>query len=395
MRAGCDRHIQYEWRKRHSLTSFRPGRLAAAQATENYSMKLFNIILTATALLILCVPCKAFQERGGRETSTGHEPPTVTPPSPPPPATPKSTTRTRTTKRKSAEKKREDRRVQPTPSVLSIYIAPSDSTIILEGVEYRAENGSFIRNGLRPGTYKIIAQRNGYQHESYQVSLEPGRNLPLNISLEPLAGILNVTPTVADSETKIIELATNRHVGTYLGSARNVELPPGRYQILVSKEGYLTTRHEVLIQPAEPVFLKPSLDLLPKPSSSSARQSRRPSFRPDSATQVETSVSGKFIVVVLTGRSGDMANALGAIDVTLAVGSQIGALNVSGMLTGYPCQVDFVRLKNVAEYSFIEPPGAANQWARAVVRIRPKESKRPVQFLINWKSLQNTSAAEP
>jgi hypothetical protein len=279
--------------------------------------------------------------------------------------------------------------------VLSINVAPPDSTIILEGVEYRAENGSFIREGLRPGTYKISAQRNGYRYQDYQVSLGPGRNPPLSISLEPLAGILNVTPTIADAETRIIELETNRQVGTYSGRARNVELPPGRYQILVSKEGYLTTKREVLIKPAETVFLEPSLDLLPKPSDPSARQSWRPSFRPDSAMQVETAVSGKFIVVVLTGRSGDTANALGAIDVTLSVDSQIGALNVSGMLNGYPCQVDFVRLKNVAEYSFIEPPGAANQWARAVVRIRPKETKRPVQFLINWKSLQNTSAAAP
>jgi hypothetical protein len=48
-----------------------------------------------------------------------------------------------------------------------------------------------------------------------------------------------------------------------------------------------------------------------------------------------------------------------------------------------------VRLENVAEYSFVEPPGAANQWARAVVRLRPKESKRPMHFLINWKSLRS------
>jgi len=107
---------------------------------------------------------------------------------------------------------------------------------------------------------------------------------------------------------------------------------------------------------------------------------------------VQTSVIDKFIVVVISGRSGDTSNAVGAIDIKLTAGDGVSAY-VSGMLTGFPCQVDLIRFENVAEYSFVEPPGVANQWARVVVRVRPKSSNRPLHFAINWKTLGSVRAA--
>jgi hypothetical protein len=182
--------------------------------------------------------------------------------------------------------------------------------------------------------------------------------------------------------------------GAYSGLAQHVELPPGRYQVFISKEGYKTMVRDVTIEPAGNVSLEPSLIPLPKPAATVRRT--EPPFQRDYAMQAQASFEGKFVVVVLAGRSSDAVNALGAVDITLRVGGgQAQVINISGMLTGYPCQVDFVRLENVAEYSFVEPPGAANQWARAVVRLRPKDSKRPVHFLINWKSLRSAVSDRP
>jgi hypothetical protein len=110
-------------------------------------------------------------------------------------------------------------------------------------------------------------------------------------------------------------------------------------------------------------------------------------FRPDSEMRAQTSVEGKYVVVELGGRSGDTSSPFGAVDVTLTRSGQVWTVNVTGMLTGHPCQFDFVRLENVAESTFAEPPGSGNQWGRAVLRIRPKDSKRPIRFLINWKAL--------
>jgi hypothetical protein len=343
-------------------------------------MNTFTFILSAVVLLAMAAPSRAVQTRGGRESSPVKEP------NRPPHVGSKGThpTRPRGSGNSAAGTGGGDRKSTPSTAAFSIRITPADSIIRLQGVEYRAENGVFARGGLAPGKYTIVIHRDGYRDKDYGISLGPGDDTPLSVSLEPLSGILNVAPLIAETEIDIIETATNKHVGVYSGQARRVALPPGRYQVFISKEGYKTTVREVAIEPAANVYLEPTLAPLPRPAAA-------PPFRRDYATQTQISQEGKFVVVTLTGRSGDTINALGAINITLSAGGGRAQItNVSGMLTGYPCQADFVRLENVAEYSFVEPPGTANQWARAVVRVRPKDSKRPIHFLINWKNLRNT-----
>ena len=238
-----------------------------------------------------------------------------------------------------------------------------------------------------------MVQREGYERQTLQISLEANTNTPLKIVLKLITGVLNIGPTVPGCDISVLDLETNALVGTYSGQVRNLELPPGRYQILVSKEGYRAVVRDVSLKAASTILLEPSLEPLPTAPSRTTRNTGEPRFRPDAETQVQTSVSGKYIVVVLKGRSGDTSNTLGTIDIRLTASDGASAY-VSGMLTGYPCQVDLVRLENVAEYSFVEPPGVANQWARIVVRVRPKSSKRPVHFAINWKHLGNVRALE-
>jgi hypothetical protein len=222
--------------------------------------------------------------------------------------------------------------------------------------------------------------------------LEPDTNTPFNVVLKKLTGVLNVEPTVTESQIDVLNAETNALLGSYSGKARNLELPPGRYQILVSKEGYRTVARDVLVKAASTTVLEPSLEQLPKPPAPNTRRTDEPRFRPDTVTRVQTSVIDKFIVVAINGRSGDTSNSVGAIDIKLTAADGVIS-DVSGMLTGYPCQVDFIKLENVAEYSFVEPPGIANQWARIVVRVRPKSSKRPIHFAINWKNLGSVRGA--
>jgi hypothetical protein len=238
-----------------------------------------------------------------------------------------------------------------------------------------------------------MVKREGYEPQILQISLEANTNTPLNIALKVITGVLNIAPAVPGCDISVLDAETNALVGKYSGQARNLELPPGHYQILVSKDGYRAAVRDVSLKAASTILLEPSLEHMPKAPSHTTRNTGEPRFQPDAKTQVQTSVSGKFIVVVLNGRSGDTSNALGTIDITLTASDGANAY-VSGMLTGYPCQVDLVRLENVAEYSFVEPPGVANQWARIVVRVRPKSSKRPVHFAINWKNLGNVRALE-
>ena len=317
-----------------------------------------------TLLLLLCVSGSGFQERGGREAP------------PPPRGGGSGHGGTRTPKQK------------PKANLL-VNVTPADSTITLNEETQRAENGTLERTGLAPGIYRLVVRREGYEPQALQINLDPDTNTPFNVVLRLITGVINIEPTVTDCQINVRDAETDALVGTYSGQARNLELPPGRYQILVSKEGYRAAVRDVSVKAASTTLLEPSLEQLPKAAAPNARKTRNtgePRFRPDAETQVQTSLAGKFIVVVINGRSGDTSNTLGTIDIRLTAGDGASAYAL-GMLTGYPCQVDLIRLENVAEYSFVEPPGVVNQWSRIVVRIRPKSSKRPVHFAINWKNL--------
>jgi hypothetical protein len=281
----------------------------------------------------------------------------------------------------------------PALAEISITVSPPDSTILLDGVEHRAENGTFRQAELKPGTHKIVVRRAGYREVAYDLGVAAGDRTPLSVTLKPAPGSVNVSPDVADATVSIINAETGSEVGRYDGRASGVELAPGRYQVVVSKSGYRTTAREVTVEPAGTVYIEPSLVPLPSLPAERGRVGNR-SFRGDTATQLQSTRQGKFVVASLSGRSGSATNAVGSVDVTLDANGG-GAGNVSGMLTGFPCQVDLVRLENVAEYSFVEPPGIGNQWGRVVVRLRPKDSKRAMHFLINWKSLQDAPPSTP
>ncbi len=329
---------------------------------------LFRVILIATTVLALGEASRAWQDQRGREPLPQPTPTPTPRPKPPKPIKPEP----------------------PAPAKLSLTVTPPDSTIDFDGRVYRASGGVFVKGGIKPGSYRVVVGRSGYRERTYNVTLRPGAAEQFTAELEPLDGTLNIKPTVPGAGIDIVRIETGESVGRYMGRASNVSLPPGRYQVFVSKDGHRTAVRDVTIKSAETVSLEPLLELIPRPRPTPAPTPRRtasPPFPSDSAMRVKTYVEGKFVVVVLAGRSGDRSNPVGALDVTIDGGTAVSAFSVNGMLTGYPCQVDFVKLENIAEYSFVEPPGVANQWAHAVVRVRPKGNKRPMRFLINWKGL--------
>jgi TonB family protein len=110
----------------------------------------------------------------------------------------------------------------------------------------------------------------------------------------------------------------------------------------------------------------------------------------DAAMTIRASADGKFLLVELTGKSGDASATTGVVEVTVTMKGDTQL--VSGKLPGYPCRVALARLENVAEYAFGEVPGAGNQWGHVVVRVRPKDPKRSMHFLINWTALDSGQA---
>lgn len=341
-------------------------------------------------LLVMCCPLSvsfAFQVKGGRIE--------VLPPQPPKPKEENSTTtRTRTKSvTKSARPANSQTAQRATIKAplkadllladLTINATPQESSISLNGHEYveRDQNGNLKLKGLKPGEYTIIVRQASYREAMRKITLEPKKSEFVSITLEPLPGILSVSPIIGGTKITVSNMETSNVVGRYVDAVNGLEVMPGRYLVLISKDGYRPVEREVMLKPAQSVYLEPPLELLPI---------SKPRIQGDSAMAIETLKDGKHLIISLTGRSGDPAVTTGAVTVVLnANGNFFNTGNLSGLLPGFPCQVDFVRVENVAEYSFKEAPGTSNRWSRVVVRVRPKDSKRPIHFSIIWKLLQS------
>jgi TonB family protein len=247
-------------------------------------------------------------------------------------------------------------------------------------------SGALRLVGVKPGLYSLVISQPGYHEDRRTINLAPGHDETLSVILSPIPGKLNVSPSIDGTEITIRKVRGGPALGTYREQISDLEVEPGDYQITVSKSGYKTTTRNVSVKPAQSAYLEPLLETAPV---------ERQSVRHDAAMSVQTVSDGRDLTVVLSGKSGELSSLVGALDVTVSVNDRAPSVsNVTGMLTGFPCQVDFVRIENIAEYSFIEPPGVGNQWGRVVVRVRPKDSKRPLHFSINWKSLR-FQAEEP
>jgi hypothetical protein len=251
--------------------------------------------------------------------------------------------------------------IDPPDSILIFDDQPSDKVDAL---------GTARLTDLKPGTHSISVRKSGYREKQQSIELKAGDNEPLTIRLEMLKGSLTVSPNVDGAEISLRNVDADRNVGTYAGGITQIEFPPGEYELSVSKKGYKPVTRRFTIKAGESAYLEPHLEALPKP-------------RPQIAMTASVRTDGKYFVVQVFGSSGSDLPRSGSINVSVIKGST--SADVSGNFTGLPCDIELVRLENVSDASLIEYPGSTNQWARAVIRVRPKDSKKPARFAINFR----------
>jgi hypothetical protein len=116
------------------------------------------------------------------------------------------------------------------------------------------ESGVLTLRALKPGPYRLLLRKTGYRDEERPVTLSPGPNMQ-SFSLASLPGSLIVVPNLAGASIVI------RNFGEYRERI-NMELPPGSYEILVSKPGYRTVTRGVTIKAAEAFNLPVTLEKL-------------------------------------------------------------------------------------------------------------------------------------
>lgn len=272
--------------------------------------------------------------------------------------------------------------VRPAPKVvtasLTIIVTPADSLVWLNNERKEVDSNGGLALKIPPASYILIARHEGFRDDKRSVDLKPGENPTLTINLEPLKGTLNIRPSVDGTSIELRSVDRNQNVGSYAGAIDQIDFPPGEYEITISKPGYTTVTRTITLKAGATVELEPRLDPLPPPKPAPKRQPRPMSARVES--------DGKYLIVHLSGTSDDDSTALGSINVNVNK-SSLAPPEVSGTLNGSPCRIEFFKIENIDEGSLMETPGPSNQYSVIVVRIRPKDSKRPVRFAINWKSI--------
>lgn len=272
--------------------------------------------------------------------------------------------------------------VRPAPKVvtvsLTVTVTPTDSLVWLNNERKEVDSNGGLVLKIPPASYTLVVRHEGFRDNQRSVDLKSGENPTLTINLEPLKGTLNIRPSVDGTSIELRSVDRNQNVGSYAGAIDQIDFPPGEYELTISKPGYTSATRTVSLKAGATVELEPRLDPLPPPKPAPKGPTR------PMAARVET--DGKYLIVHLSGTSDDDSTALGSINVSVSKGT-LAFPEVSGTLNGAPCRIEFFKVENIDEGSLIETPTPSNQYSVIVVRIRPKDSKRPVRFAINWKSI--------
>jgi len=135
-------------------------------------------------------------------------------------------------------------------------------------------NGQYNITNVPAGTYTVTASAGGYQTSSQTgVSVEAGQTTNLNFTLTPLPTTGRITGNVTDASTgnpiedaKVTVEGHSVSVSTNAAGYYSIELPPGKYNVTASADGYETatkTDVNVVAGVTTPVDFK----LLPIPQS--------------------------------------------------------------------------------------------------------------------------------
>ena len=107
---------------------------------------------------------------------------------------------------------------------------------------------------VSPGEYQVLATLDGYVSQEKRVTVNKGRKAMLSFFLEPekTKARLYVTPKPADALVRIMDIPEKYHNG--------IELDSGRYDVEVSRAGYITKRQWVDIKGGDGIDLYVELE---------------------------------------------------------------------------------------------------------------------------------------
>jgi hypothetical protein len=121
---------------------------------------------------------------------------------------------------------------------LTVRVAPGDSTIMFDNSTLKYRPGM----ELAPGRYDLVITRNGYKPARRLVTISTG-DVVLDVTLDPNKYKLTVRAEPADSSITLANSPEEYQPG--------MALALGRYEVLVTHDGYKPVRRWVTIYDAD------------------------------------------------------------------------------------------------------------------------------------------------
>ncbi|MBF0452510.1 MAG: SUMF1/EgtB/PvdO family nonheme iron enzyme [Candidatus Magnetomorum sp.] len=134
---------------------------------------------------------------------------------------------------------------------LYITAIPDTARIEIKHVKKAYASGM----ALNAGTYTISVSQNNYVPQTRQISIKAGQDTRETITLKPF-GSLTVNKEPVDSRVRIMNIKP-----VYQDA---MALAPGRYSVVVSKEGFKTYEEWVILSPGENKVMTVDLNVLAK-----------------------------------------------------------------------------------------------------------------------------------
>jgi hypothetical protein len=127
---------------------------------------------------------------------------------------------------------------------LTVQVSPADSTIKFDNSKLEYRPGM----ELVPGRYAMVITREGYKLARRLVTISTG-DVVLPVTLDPIKYKLTVHAEPADSSITLAKSPEEYQLGMEV--APGMEVIPGRYEVLVTHDGYKPARRGVTIHDAD------------------------------------------------------------------------------------------------------------------------------------------------
>lgn len=148
----------------------------------------------------------------------------------------------------------------PSRGSMEITSEPEGAAIYINGRDtgYRTSVSGTLTMTIDPGTYEIMLKKDGYQDWIQTMTINPGVNTPLHVTLQPNTAKITITPNVS-----AVLFIDGKSFGTISnGRTFTHNVLPGNHEILLVKEGYYSFISIFAMEAGETYDFNPYLSLI-------------------------------------------------------------------------------------------------------------------------------------